>query len=110
MFDGSSNIQLTGKISKVHYPKFIFLCAVEHTVSLFLYYVSKIPLVCQIIYVRKLIQNIFGSGIYNNPHSILKLKYQEFYNKNIGIFCGNDTRMAGYFMEMHRDSRMSKVL
>ena len=29
---------------------------------------------------------IFGSGIYHKPHSIFKYKYQEFHNRNIGLF------------------------
>ena len=59
---------------------------------------------------HKIIYNDFGSGIYHKPHSIFKSKSQEFYNINIGIFSGNETRMAGYFMGMHRELRMRKVL
>ena len=59
---------------------------------------------------HKMIYNIFGSGIYHKPHSIFKSKYQEFHNKNIGISSGNDTRMAGNFMGMHRDLRTKKYL
>ena len=33
---------------------------------------------------------------------MLKCKSYEFHNRNIGIFSGNDTRMSGYFIEMHR--------
>ena len=57
-----------------------------------------------------MIYNIFGSGIYNKPHSIFKSKYQEFHNKNISLFSINETRLVGYLMGMHRDSRMRKVL
>ena len=59
---------------------------------------------------HNMIYNIFGSGIYHKPHSIFKSKYQDFYNKNIGIFSGNDTRMAGYSVRVHRYLRMQKVL
>ena len=55
-----------------------------------------------------MIYNIFGSDIYHKPHSIFKSKYQEFHNRNIGLFSGNDTRMSGYFMGMHRDLRVRK--
>ena len=58
------------------------------------------------IYARKMIYNIFGPGIYHKPRSIFKLKYQEFRKINIGLFSGNETRMDGYFMGMHRDLRM----
>ena len=52
----------------------------------------------------------FGSGIYQKPHSIFKSKYQEFHNRNIGLFSGNKTIMAGYFMGIHRDLLSRKVL
>ena len=50
MFDGDSNVQLGGKLLKVHYPKLTVMCGVEHTVSLFFNDVSKIPIVNQTIY------------------------------------------------------------
>ena len=71
---------------------------------------SKIPVVNQMIRAHKEIYNLFGSGIYHKPHSILKSKSYEFHNRNIGLFSGNDTRMAGYFIGMHRDLRMRKAL
>ena len=86
------------------------MCSVEHTVSLFLNDVSKISILDQMISDHRIIYNIFGSGIYHNPCSIFKSKYQEFHNRNIGLFSGNETRMDGYFMGMHREFRMRKVL
>ena len=83
---------------------------VEHTVLLFFNDVSKIPIVNQIISAHKMIYDIFGSGIYHKTHSILKPKSQEFHNRNIAIFSGNETRMDGYFMGMHRYLRIHKVL
>ena len=62
------------------------------------------------IFDHKMIYNVFGSGIYHKPHSRFKSKSQEFHNRNIGIFSGNETRMAGYFMGMHRHLWMRKVL
>ena len=59
---------------------------------------------------HKSIYNIFGSGIYHKPHYTFKQKPKEFHNRNIGIFSGNDTIMDGYFMGIHRDLRMQKVL
>ena len=88
MFDGSSNVQLGGKLLKVHFPKLTVMREVEHTVSLFFNDVSKIPIANQIISAYKMIYNIFGSGIYNKPHSIFKSKYQEFQNRNISLFSG----------------------
>ena len=68
MFDGASNVQLVGKLLKVHYPKLTVMCRVEYTVLLFFNDVSKIPIVNQIISVHRMIYNIFGSGIYQKPH------------------------------------------
>ena len=52
---------------------------------------------------HKAIYNLFGSGIYQKPHSMFKSKLYAFQNRNIGLFSVNDTRMAGYFIGMHRD-------
>ena len=64
----------------------------------------------QIITPHKAIYNLFGSGIYHKPHYIFKSKLYEFHNRNIGLFSGNDTRMAGYFTGMHRDLHMRKSI
>ena len=83
---------------------------VEHTVSLFFNDVSKIPVVNHMIKAHKAIYNLFGSVIYHKPHSIFKSKSYEFHNRNIGLFSGNGTRMAGYFIGMHRDLLTRKAL
>ena len=83
---------------------------IAHTVSLFFNYVYNIPVVNQIIIAHKSIYNLFGSVIYHKPHSIFKSKSYEFHHSNIGLFSGNDTRMAGYFIVMHRYLRMRKSL
>ena len=72
MFHGYLNVQLSGRLLKVYYPKLTVMRCVEHTVSLFFNDVSKIPIVHQIISAHKMIYNIFGSGIYHKPHFILK--------------------------------------
>ena len=110
MFDGASNVQLVGHFLKVHYPKLTVMHVFEHTVSLFFNDVSKILILNQMISSHRMISDNFGSGIYHKPHSIFKSKCQEIHNINIGLFSGNDTRMAGYFMRMHRDLRMPKVI
>ena len=88
MFDGASDVQLAGRLLKVHYLKLTVMCGVEYTLSLFFNDVSKIPIVHQIISAHKMIYNMFGSVIYHNLHSILIKKYQEPNNKNIGILGG----------------------
>ena len=110
IFDWASNVYHGGKVLKVHYPKLTVMHGVEHTVLLFFYDVSKIPIVNQMISAHKMIYNMFGSGIYQKPHSIFKSKYQDFHKINIGVFSGNETIMAGYFMGIHRDLRMRKFL
>ena len=85
MFNGALIVQLVGRLLKVHYLKLTVMHGVEHTVSLFFNNVSKIPIVNQMISSHKMIYNIFGYGIYHKPQSILKSKYQEFHNINIGI-------------------------
>ena len=110
MFDGASNVQLAGELLKIHYPNILVIRGVEHTLSLFFNDVSKIPVLNQRIAAHKAIYNLFGSGVYHKPHSIFKNKLYEFHNRNIRLFSGNDTRMAGYFIGMHRHLRMRKSL
>ena len=110
MFYGASNVQLAGELLKIHYPKITVMRGVEHTFSLFFNDVSKTPDANQMITAHKEIYNLFGSVIYHKPHYILKSKLYEFHNRNIGLFSRNDTRMAGYFIGMHRDLRTRKAL
>ena len=80
MFDGASNVRTVGIILIGYYPKLTVVHSVEHTVSLFFNDVFKIPIASKIISSHKVIYNIFCSGIYHRPRSILKLEYQEFHN------------------------------
>ena len=72
MFDGASNVQLGGELLIIHYKKLTGIRGVEHNVSLFFNYVSKIPILNQTITDNKNIYNLFGSGIYHKPNSIFK--------------------------------------
>ena len=110
MFDGDSNVQLTGELLKIHYPNISVNRGVEHTVSLFFNDVFEIPVLNQMITSHKAVYDLFGSGIYHKPHYIFKSKSYEFHSRNIGLFSGNDTKMAGYFIGVHRDVRMRKAL
>ena len=110
MFDGASNVQLAGELLKIYYPKISVMHGVEHTESLFLNHVSKSTVVNQMVTAHKAIYNLFGSVIYHKPYSIFKSKSYEFHNRNIGLFSGNDTRIAGYFIGIHRYLRMRKAL
>ena len=59
MFGGFSNVQLLGRLLKVHYPKLKVICGVEHGVIIF-NDVSKIPIVNQTISAHKMIRKKFG--------------------------------------------------
>ena len=85
MFDGASNVQLAGELSKIHYPKITVMHGFEHTVSLFLNDVYKIPFVNQRITAHKEIHNLFGSSIYHKTSYIFKSKSYEFRDSNIGF-------------------------
>ena len=63
MFDGASNIQLAGEMLKIYYPNISVMREVEHTVSLFFNYASKIPSVNKMITAHKAIKIIWFSHI-----------------------------------------------
>ena len=63
-----------------------------------------------IITARKAICSLFGSSIHHKPNYVFKSNYYEFYNRNIGLFSCNYTRVAGYFIEKHRYIRTRKEL
>ena len=72
MFDRALNIHPSGDLFKIHHTKVSVMRGVENTESLFFNDASKIPVVNQMITAHKEIYNLFGSGIYYKPHSILK--------------------------------------
>ena len=109
MFNGASNVQLWGDLLKINNPKLTVIYWVEHNVAIYFNDVSKLPIVNQIIWSHKAIYNIHEFVIYNSPHSIFKPKSFEYYNRNICLFSGNDTRMAGNFVEIHRNLYMRKI-
>ena len=74
MFDRSSNVQLGGDIMKLYYTKLNLMCGVEHSVSLFFNYVSKLQITNQMIRTHKEIYNLFGYGMYHKLHYIFKSK------------------------------------
>ena len=110
MFDGTSSVQIDGDVLKIHHPKVSVMRMVEHTVSLFFNDFSKILVANQMIKGHKSIYDLFGSGIYHKTHSIFKSKSYDIHNRNIGLFSLMDTRMAGYYIEMHRYLSMRKAL
>ena len=102
MFDGALNVQLSSELLKKNYPKISVMCGVEHTVSIFFNYFFKIPVMNQIITYHKAIYKLFGYCIYHKPQSKFKSESYEFQNRKISLCSGNDARMAGYFVGIHR--------
>ena len=78
IFDGDSNVQLSGNNLKIYYPKISVMREFENSVSLFFRDVSKIPVVNKIIIAHKTIYNLFGSGVYHKPNSIFKSNHINF--------------------------------
>ena len=111
IFDRYLNVQLGGRLLKVQYTKLIVMPGAEHTVSWFLNDVSKMPIVHpNDFYPQGDIQYFWFCYISQSSLNKFKSRYKYFYNKNIGIFSENDTRMSWYFMGMHRYSSIIKVL
>ena len=74
MFDGASNVQLFGELLKIHYSKITVMRGVEHTVSLFLNDVYKIPVVNQMI------------SAHNACHNFQSPTIEHFgFNKNLPV-------------------------
>jgi hypothetical protein len=57
------------------------------------------------------IYRVFGSGAMHSPYALFQRHARAFNNgRPIGLLQAYDTRMAGYFMVMHRDLRLKQVL
>ena len=68
MYDGALDLQIGGKLLKIHYRKLTHMLGVKHSFSLFFNNSSNIPIVNRIITTHKEIYNLFGSCIYHKPH------------------------------------------
>ena len=110
MFGWALNLQLGGEVMKIHYPKLTVMHGVENSVSLFFNDISNVLSINQMITDHKEIDNLFGPGIYHKTHSVFKSNPFKCYNRNIGLFSGNDYRIDGYFVGVHRYLRMRKPL
>ena len=83
----------------------------EHVASLFFADLAKIKIIRVLILKSKRRYNTFGSGAIHGAHAIFKMQAKLFNKgKDIGLLRAADTRMAGYFMAMHRDLRMRRAL
>jgi hypothetical protein len=110
-FDGASNVQKAGKIIQVHYPRVMVLHGAEHVVSLLFKDLSNIQVVKHQIVHHRFIYRVFGSGAMHSTYALFQRHARAFNNgRPIGILQASDTRMAGYFMAMHRDLRLKQAL
>ena len=74
MFYGASNVQLVGKLFKIHYPKISVMHGVEQTVSLFFKNVSKIPVVNQMITAHKAIYKLIWFWCISQTSLYIKIR------------------------------------
>lgn len=111
-FDGASNVQKAGELLEVDFPMVTVLHGAEHVVSLFFADIAKkIPAVSTLIRRYKRLYGVFGSGAMHQPYAIF-CKYSKMFNKgrHIGLLRAADTRMAGYFIALHRMLRLRSAL
>ena len=109
MFDGTSNFQISVDLLKLQNPKLTVMHGVEHTISLFFNYVSKIFITNKLFTAYKEFL-FFCSGIYHKSWSPLIELYRDFQKINIGSFSGNDSIMDGYLIGMHRYMHKRKLI
>jgi hypothetical protein len=84
---------------------------VEHVVALFCKDVAQLTPIHIVILKYRFLYRVFGSGSMHCPHALFKQKATEFNNKRkIGLLRPADTRMAGYFIALHRLLRLQNPL
>jgi hypothetical protein len=85
-FDGASNVQKSGKIMQVHYPRVMVLHGAEHVVSLFFKDLSNIQVVKHQIVRHRFIYRVFGYGAMHSPYALLQRPECAFNNgRPIGL-------------------------
>jgi hypothetical protein len=84
LFDGASNVQNTGKLVSIAYPRITVVHGAEHVVSLFFKDIfTKMPVFQCLSQFLKWCRNIFGS-ICHGPRTIFK-KHSIMHNNRIYI-------------------------
>jgi hypothetical protein len=93
-----------GEILQVEFPRITVLHGAEHVVSLFFKDVATLSPVHHQIIRHRYIYRVFGSGSMHSPFALFR-RHAKSFNRGgtIGLLRAADTRMAGYFMAMHRD-------
>ncbi len=110
-FDGAGDVQKAGRILAAVNPRITVLHGAEHVVSLFCKDVAKLTPIKVVILKYKFLYRVFGSGSMHRPYAVF-IKCAKEFNKGrkIGLLRPADTRMAGYFIALHRLLRLQKPL
>ena len=75
--------------------------------SLFFSDLAKVEQINVLIKIYKKVYSVIGSGSMHGPNSAFKREAKSYNDgKQIGLVRAADTRMAGYFMAMHRMLRL----
>jgi hypothetical protein len=110
-FDGAGDVQKAGRILAAINPRITVLHGAEHVVSLFCKDVAKLTPIKVVILKYKFLYRVFGSGSMHRPYAVFTKCAKEFNKgRKIGLLRPADTRMAGYFIALHRLLRLQKPL
>jgi hypothetical protein len=111
LFDGASNVQKGGRIIEERHPQISCLHGAEHVVSLFFKDVSRLRFVRHLIVNYRRVYRVFGSGSMHAPHAIFMTNSKTFNNgTRLGLLRASETRMAGFFVALHRMLRQQLSL
>lgn len=110
-FDGAADVQKAGKILAGRNPRIAVLHGAEHVVSLFCKDVAKLIPIHIVVLKYRFLYRVFGSGSMHRPYALFIKCAKEFNDgRKIGLLRPADTRMAGYFIALHRLLRLKKAL
>ena len=111
LFYGALNVQKGGQVTAAKYPRISVLHGAEHVVSLFFSDIAKVWQMKHFVHRYRLIYRIFGSGSMHAPYAMFRDQARMFNGGvKIGLIRAADTRMAGYFIAMHRMLRLKDPL
>lgn len=110
-FDGAGDVQKAGKLLAARNPRIAVLHGAEHVVSLFCKDVAKLTPIHIVVLKYRFLYRVFGSGSMHRPYAVFQKAAKEFnHGRKIGLLKPADTRMAGYFIALHRLLRLQKPL
>jgi hypothetical protein len=105
-FDGAGDVQKAGRILAAINPRITVLHGAEHVVLLFCKGKAHSYKSGNLKY--KFLYRVFGSGLMHQPYAVFTKEFNK--RRKIGLLCPADTRMAGYFIALHRLLRLQKPL